>query len=426
MRTPEREDSPHAAAFREHFDQEVRNTFLMAGDREPIGQVLSFLASQAFEKGLGRDEAVRHIVTPEVFGRGGLIEGPLKGCVKHEIETAYGGKKGRKKLTPEQREILRAELEEFLAEMSPHHSVTSFFRNLAHGRTGIGPVVTDHLATTVSRSSVEKWALGRKTIAIMKRRFAQFVRPVLVAEYRSHIAKKPEKYIANFLNDVLKISVNQSEESQSARPKIEFKIGSLKELFRDVHGSISFEQFWKILVAHTTSSIEEVKALAGDEGNLHEFLNLELWQSSIHAIWNEVIHEDAEASRTHRHPERFDPASIDRIRRETARASAAASKVHFVIQPPGSSTGASSSPHKMAIEVQRLDGRRLGIAFVKVDIGRVDPSDIRKYVRRLLTGKDSRLAGELRHQKVFLASHGPEVEALTAQLTSFGSLRSRR
>lgn len=424
MEALKRELSQRSAEFREYFNGEVRNAFLVAGDREPIGSVLSFLASQAFENGLGRDEAVRHIVTPEVFGNRGLVEGPLKGCVKHEIETAYEGRKGRKKLTPDQRAILRAELEQFLTEMSPHHSVTRFFRDLVHGRTGVGPVITDQVGTTVSKRSVEKWGLGRKAIALMKRRFQDLVRPVLVTEYRSHIAKKPEQYIANFLNDVLNISVARTEGgSRTYRPQIEFKIKNLKELFRDIHDSINFEQFWKILSAHADASIEEWSEAGEDVGSIHEFLNLELWRTSIFAIWREVEHEGTGARETRRGPEEFDGMAVERIRRQAAKELARASRVNFVIQPPGSSNGGSASPHKLAIEVQRPDGTKLAVAFVKPDIGRVDPSDIRRYVRRLLTGNDSRLANELRSQRVFLTSDGPEVEALSAQLKSFGTLR---
>lgn len=425
METSKRELSPHSAEFREYFSGEIRNAFLMAGDREPIGSVLSFLASQAFENGLGRDEAVRHIVTPEVFGSRGLVEGPLKGCVKHEIETAYGERKGRKKLTPDQRATLRAELEQFLAEMSPHHSVTRFFRDLVHGRTGVGPVITDQVSTTVSRRSVEKWALGRKTTALTKRRFQDLVQPVLVAEYRSHIAKKPEQYIANFLNDVLKISVERIGEPAEFRPQIEFKIGNLKELFRDIHDSITFEHFWKILSAHADASMKEWSDIDEEAGSIHEFLDLELWRTSIYAIWREVENEGTgeRESRRGRRPEEFDGQAVERISRQAAKDLAHASRVNFVIQPPGSSNGGSASPHKMAIEVQKPDGTKLAVAFVKPDIGRVDPGDIRRYVRRLLAGSDSRLANELHAQRVFLASDGPEVEALTAQLKSFGSLR---
>lgn len=389
--------------FRARFSQEVRDAFTLAGDREPIGSVLRFLASLAFERGMGRDEAARSIQADEIFGPGGLMEGPLHGCIKNEIDPAYGEKRGRRKLSPQRKKLARSDLLNFLEKMEPDDSVTIFFRDLVYGRTAAGSMITDQAFSTISKGNLLRWALGKKTTQAIKRRLGQFVSPVIVQEYQSYIKSKPEQYIANFLNDVFLLTIK----GDPPQPSVQFRIGNLKELFRDLAGAIDFPTFWKILEGHTESSLEELRDAFDHAAGLKDFFDIELWRPSIEAVWKEVSREVRSGP---------DIAHVTRAVRKSV--GQVGSKVNFIILPP--------SPTKATIEVQSPTGDVLGRALVKPSIGNIPVTEIRRFVRNLLMGKDSSLARTLRAQKIFLEKDGLEVEALTAQLASFRSSRSRR
>lgn len=410
---------PRSAESQEHFEEKIKEAFLMAGDREPIGEVLSYLASVAFEGGLGRDQAARQIIASDAFKRNGLAEEPLRKCIRHEISAAYEGRKGRKRFPRDQRSVANQELEAFLEHMDPRQSVTGFFRDFAHGRTKAGPVLSDSVAATVSQGSFLKWATHRKTIDAIKRRFKAMVQPVVSAKYREYIKNKPEEYIANFLNDVFIFRMIDDP----PRPNVEFKIGNLRELFLDIADAVDFQTFWNIFSAHAEASLREVNEINCGEIYLTDFFNVSIWQSSIEAIWRQVRAESVQQN--HR------PEAVERTRAAVRQEVGAVNKIFFVIVPPGNNGFAAS---KMTVEIQNRAGRRIGRTLVKPAIQDTPPDEIRKFARNLLTGSESSLAKSLRAQNVFLEKNGPEVKALAGQLSSYrpplqfgnGKRRSKR
>lgn len=393
-----------SAESQERFNEKIEEAFTMAGDREPIGEVLSYLASVAFEDGMGKDQAARQIIASDAFRRKGLVEGPLRACIRHEIEAAYGDKKGRRKFSRDQKSAARQELDAFLADMKPHHSVTGFFRDLAHGRTSAGPVLTDSVSATVSKGDLLHWATGRRTTEVIKRRFKGMVQPVIAAKYREYIKSKPREYIANFFNDVFVFQMI----GDPPNPHAEFKIGNLRELLLDIADAVDFETFWSILSGHIEASRSEFSSISDRETIIADFFNIDLWKSSIELIWQQVASESARGSAK--------PRAVGRTRTAVRREVGAVSKIFFVILPQGDNGEASS---KITVEIQNRTGRRIGRALVKPTINDTPPDQIRSFVRTLLTGPESSVARSLRASHVFLEKNGPEVEALAAQLSSY-------
>ncbi|MBI2638109.1 hypothetical protein HYW83_00785 [Candidatus Peregrinibacteria bacterium] len=401
-----------SAESRERFDQQIKDAFLMAGDREPIGEVLSYLASVAFEAGLGRDQAARQITTSDVFQRKGLVEGPLKACIRHEIQAAYAGKKGRREFSVEQRTAALNALKVFLENMNPGQSVTGFFRDLVNGCTDTGPILTDAVGTTVSQGNLLRWAIGLKTTRAIKRRFKDMVHPVISERFREYIKSKPEQYIANFLNDVFTISTRDDP----PRPTMNFQIANLKELFVDIADAVDFQTFWKIFNGHAQAAFDDLKDSMSLEGAAGDFLNIELWRLSVETIWKEVQVELRQRNGS-RQPSFLPPARtlrgvIDGARREAA----AVSKLFFVILPPGTDGGAAAS--KMTVEIQDRRGTHVGRAVVKPNIRDSSPEHVRRFVRNLLT-EDGSLAKSLRAIGIRLDRDGPEIHALANQLSSY-------
>lgn len=418
------EQPEHAAGeenreeLRTEFSKEVTRTFLEeAGFRTPIGTILEYLASSAFERGLGRDEAVRLIGAPAVFGKGGLIEQPLHECITGEIERVYKEKRGRRKFSREKAAVANAALKEFLAAMQHHDSVTRFFRDLVNGLTRAGRVVaTDQPDASVAKGELLKWAMARPRIAAMRDRLASFVQPVVHEEYRKYITGKPEQYIANFLNDVFQLKT----EGNPRKPNMTFNIANLEELFRDIYGAVSFEGFWRILDAHAQASLEDFRATSGLENNAADFFDMEIWRPSVLGIWKRVEKEE----RTRAYEGRTEPVTrkgdpVGTVSRYVSKKVTDALQVHFIILPPGNNAGSAHSPCKIAIDIQDASGAILTRAFVKAEAIGAPHNEIQSFVKNLLAGNRSRIARELRKAGVHISRTSPEVEALTHQLALF-------